>query len=162
MESYGGECLVTDSSQEEFIDFKVTLDSGAVDHVTPQEAAPGYEIRESAASRMGGGFVAANGEHIPNEGQVTLSLEAGSIELDSIFQVADITQSLWSVGRMCDAGSGHEVHFRRDKAIVVDAVTKAELFSIQREPGGLYKGELKLKNPRWKGKGFPGQGRAQN
>ena len=130
---------------------KITLDSGAVDHVTPQDAAPGYELRESASSRRGGGFVAANGEHIPNEGQVTLSLESGDMGFDSVFQVANITQSLWSVGKMCDAGPGHEVHFKRDKAIVVDATTGNELFSILREPGGLYKGELKLKNPKWRG-----------
>ena len=134
-----------------------------MDHVAPSDTAPGYEIKESASSRAGGGFIAANGDHIPNEGQMTLSLEAGGIELDSTFQVADITQSLWSVGRMCDAGAGHEVHFKRNKAVVVDAVTKAELFAIAREPGGLYKGELKLRNPRFVRKsseGFQRPGRA--
>ena len=147
--------MVADGEHEEYLNFKVTLDSGAVDHVTPEDAAPGYEVRESAASRMGGGFIAANGDHIPNQGQVTLSLEANNVELDSTFQVADITQSLWSVGRMCDAGTGQEVHFRRDKAVVVDAITKQELFQIAREPGGLYRGELKLRNPKFKG--FPGR-----
>ena len=156
--------MVTDGEPEEFLNFKVTLDSGAVDHVAPGDSAPGYSISESAASRAGGGFIAANGDHIPNEGQMTLSLEAGSIELDSTFQVADITQTLWIVGRMCDAGTGQEVHFKRDKAVVVDAVTKKELFSISREPGGLYKGDLKLRNPKWKGRtsqagqGFQRQG----
>ena len=151
MESYGGECLVTDNVEAEFVNFKVTLDSGAVDHVTPSDTAPGYEIKESAASRAGGGFIAANGDHIPNEGQVTLSLEADSMELDSTFQVADITQSLWSVGKICDAGTGHEIHFKKDKAVVIDAVTRRELFSIGRETGGLYKGDLRLRNPRYKG-----------
>ena len=153
---------MADGGQEEYLSFRVTLDSGAVDHVTPGDAAPGYQVSESAASRAGGGFIAANGDHIPNEGQMTLSLEAGDVELDSTFQVADITQTLWSVGRMCDAGTGQEVHFKRDKAVVVDAVTKKELFSIAREPGGLYKGDLKLRNPKWKGnasKDFQRQGR---
>ena len=114
------------------------------------------------ASRAGGGFIAANGDHIPNEGQVTLSLEAGNVELGSTFQVADITQSLWSVGRMCDAGAGHEVHFKRDQAVIIDAVSRKELFAIGREPGGLYKGDLRLRNPKYKGKvgaqGFQRQG----
>ena len=153
MECYGGECLMTEGGESEFLDFKVTLDSGAVDHVTPSDTAPGYEVKESAASRAGGGFIAANGEHIPNEGQVTLCLETGNVEVDSTFQVADITQSLWSVGRMCDAGSGHEVHFKRDQAVVIDALSGKPLFTIGREPGGLYKGDLKLRNPKFKGKG---------
>ena len=111
---------------------------------------------------MGGGFIAAKWDHIPNEGQMTLSLEANNVMLDSTFQVAEITQSLWSVGRMCDAGTGQEVHFKRDKAVIVDAQTKSELFTIAREPGGLYKGELKLKNPRYVrrvSEGFPRPGR---
>ena len=90
--------------QPEFYDFNVVLDSGAAEHVVNSKEAPGYEVRPGAGSKAGGCFIAANGEPIPNKGDVILNLvgNEGS-PISSTFQVAAISRPLWSVGRMCDA-----------------------------------------------------------
>jgi len=48
--------------------------------------------------------VAADGNYIPNEGQITFSLEKESTKFKSTLQVAGSTQTLMSVGRICDMG----------------------------------------------------------
>ena len=58
----------------EYTPFHVVLDSGAADHAVNSTEAPGHDIVESAGSRAGACFVAANGERIPNGGQVDLRL----------------------------------------------------------------------------------------
>ena len=51
--------------EKEFLDFEVVLDSGAADHVVDSADTPGYSVQESAGSKAGACFVAANGERIP-------------------------------------------------------------------------------------------------
>ena len=162
METYGGqECLLA-GDEEEFLDLPITLDSGAAAHVTPGSAVPGYVVEQSPASRVGGGFVDASGHHTPNEGQVNLSLEKEDTKFKSIFQVAEITQTLWAVGQICD--QGHDVLFTREKATVLDGSTRKPLLTVRRGPGGLYKDTLRMRNPRWKAadpkatSGFTGPG----
>ena len=64
--------------QHEFLDMEVVLDSGAADHVIDKADAPDYELKESAGSRAGACFVAANGERIPNQGEVQLQMKLGA------------------------------------------------------------------------------------
>ena len=73
----------------------------------PAEHAPGYQIRDSPASRRGRNFTVGNGEKVPNEGQVCLNLEAdigegGTQPINCVFQVADLTRPLMSVSQVCD------------------------------------------------------------
>ena len=54
---------------------EIILDSGACRHVMARESAPGYAVHESPGSRRGQNFVVGNGERVPNEGQMALSLQ---------------------------------------------------------------------------------------
>ena len=45
-----------------------------------------------------------NGQRVPNEGELHLNMEADGVPLQSVFQVAEITRPLMSVGRVCDQG----------------------------------------------------------
>ena len=74
---------------------------------------PGYNIVESAGSKAGACFVAANRERIPNRGQVELRLRAGKIPINSTFQVSKVSKPLWSVGKLRDAGC--KVEFNKDE-----------------------------------------------
>ena len=139
--------------QQEFIDFEVVLDSGAADHVADSSSTPGYEIHESAGSKAGACFVAANGERIPNRGEVRLDLRAGNVPISSTFQVSRISRPPWSVGKVCDAG--YEVTFKKDGATIKHTASGKSVGSFERKQG-LYVGQMKLRNP---SPVFSGQGK---
>ena len=122
----------------------MVLDSGAADHVIHRRAAPGYELQESAGSEAGSCFVAANGERILNQGQVTLDMKSGNVPIKSTFQVSKISKPLWSVGKLCDAG--YEVEFQRDQAVIRHGASGQAIGSFPRCQG-LYVGNLQLRNP---------------
>jgi len=132
--------------QEEPSKLAVVLDSGAADHVADRSAAKGYRVQESAGSKRGEGYLAANGERIANEGQMTLSLvgnsQAGALDIRSTFQVARTNRPLWSVGKICDAG--YTVVFDAGHATVHNAVTGREVCVFERV-NGLYATVLDLK-----------------
>ena len=75
----------------DYMPFSVVLDSGAADHVVSNAETPGYEITESAGSKAGACFVAANGERIPNRGQMKLELKSGTVLIKFVFQVSKIS-----------------------------------------------------------------------
>ena len=84
----------------------VTVDSGAVDSVIPKRVASGVPIRETAASRSGLKYRAANGTSIANEGERVLrgyTKEANMV--DMAMQVAEVTKPLGSVRAMVKAGN---------------------------------------------------------
>jgi len=125
--------------------FEVVLDSGAAEHVADNVDAPGYAVEPSPGSRAGAGFIAANGEKIPNRGQMCLKLSSGKgVQLSSTFQVCRTTRPLWSVGRICD--SGCSVTFDSKGAAVKHLKSGRELCSFQRTQG-LYVGTLQLGTP---------------
>ena len=128
----------------EYIPFHVVLDSGAADHVVNVSATPGHQIEESPGSRAGACFVAANGERIPNRGQVNLRLRSGRTPIKSTFQVSRISKPLWSVGKLCDAG--FKVNFDKSEAIIIQSSTGKEVGKFPRSHG-LYIGEMELKMP---------------
>ena len=130
---------------------KVTLDSGACDHILDVVDAPGYAnfLVESPGSKRDQQYIVGNGAEVPNEGQVTLNLEANGMGnlpgnlIKSVFQVAEITRPLMSVSRVCELG--HKCIFDQEKAEVVAKGGKV-LCTFRRE-GGLYVAEMKLKAP---------------
>jgi hypothetical protein len=130
--------------QHEFIDMEIVLDSGAADHVIDKADAPDYEVKESAGSRAGACFIAANGERIPNQGEMQLQLKLGETPIASTFQVSQISRPLWSVGRICDAG--YKVVFQKDGAEVFHVVSGTKIGNFTRKQG-LYVGDFKLRNP---------------
>jgi len=134
-------------SAPEYSDIHVVLDSGAADYVVDNAETPGYHVRESIGSRLGAAFVAANGERIPNRGEVELDLKAGGAKIKWIFQVSQISQPLWSVGKLCDAG--YSVTFERDHADIKQASTGKKVGKFERKHG-LYVGTFQLRNPNFK------------
>ena len=88
--------------------------------------------------------MAANGERIPNRGEVKLDLRAGNVPISSTFQVSRISRPLWSVGKVCDAG--YEVTFKKDGASIKHIASGKPVGSFERKQG-LYVGQMKLRNP---------------
>ena len=127
-----------------YLPFHVVLDSGAADHVVNATETLGYDIEDSPGSKAGACFVAANGERIPNRGQVNLRLRAGNAPIKSTFQASNISKPLWSVGKLCDAG--FKVTFDKSAATVIQNSTGKEVGKFPRSHGH-YIGKLELKSP---------------
>jgi hypothetical protein len=123
----------------------ITLDSGCVEHVMDITHAPGHAafMVASQGSRRLQNFVVGNGQKVPNEGEVALNMECGGVPLRSVFQVAEVTRPLMSVGRVCDQGM--KCLFD-DKSALVLAPDGTEVCRFERQ-GGLYVAKLMLKNP---------------
>ena len=139
--------LLAAAEDWEDITIEVLLDSGACRHVMAREEAPQYVVQDSPGSRRGQNFVAANGAKIPNEGQVTLNLEAevgGEVTLlSSTFQIANLTRPLMSVSQICE--QGFQCVFESDGARVVNKEGLTVCKFDKRNQ--LYVAEMKLQAP---------------
>ena len=136
------------SDEPEFLIIEICLDSGAGDHALSRVDIPGFTVEESAGSRAGRNFVAAGGKRIRNEGQALLHLLGdGGAGLRSVFQVAEVTRPLWSVGKICD--QGFDAHFTAKKATI--SKDGKEVLTFERR-SGLYLGMIRLRNPKYKPK----------
>ena len=117
---------------------RVAMDSGAGDHVASPEDVEGFAIVESANSKAGRNFVAANGGKIINHGQATVhGRTPKGRRVASTFQVAQVTRPLYSVSKLCDAG--YKVAFD-DKEGVVSK--NGDVIHVFKREGGLYVAEL--------------------
>ena len=148
----GGILMAGESSKWQDVEFEVALDSGSVVHVCSMEDVPGYDVGESPGSRRGQEFLMGNGTVIPNLGQSSLNLSDTGIgrDIQSVFQIAEVTRPLMSVGRICD--EGHNITFDAVMA-VVKSKEGEEICRLHRNPSGLYVAKLKLRSPA----GFGGQ-----
>ena len=152
-----GDAEVFSVDEPEYITIEIALDSGAGDHVISRVDLPGAMIRESSGSKAGQHFLAAGGQRLANEGEMPLTLtdETTKVEVDSVFQVCEVTRPLWSVGKVCDRG--YKALFDSEKAVIFKQDPNVPLCTFERK-GGLYIGRLRVKNPRHEG-GFARQGR---
>jgi hypothetical protein len=102
-------------NQDQYIEVKVTLDSGAVDHVANSNDLPGYTATINPKAKN---FVGANGDVIANMGEVEVIMEAPDTgtEIGSTFQLAKVTRALYSVSKMDDGGA--EIRIKGGKASV--------------------------------------------
>ena len=83
-----------------------TLDSGAIDWVTPKSTATKHTIKESRLSKAGMGYKAANGTSIKNYGQTEIrSLNENWQSVGVIMQVADVKKTLAAAIKICQAGN---------------------------------------------------------
>ena len=148
--------ILTDDDEEilaaveewEDCSIEIILDSGACRHVMARESAPGYTVHESPGSRRGQNFIVGNGERVPNEGQMALSLEADvgdgvTALLGTTFQVADLTRPLMSVSQICEQGL-HCV-FESTHALIVNAA--GETVCRFEKEGQLFVAKMTLKAP---------------
>jgi hypothetical protein len=95
----------------------------------------------------GASFTVGNGARVPNEGQVSLNLEAntgqGTELINSVFQVAELNRPLMSVSQIC--GSGYKCVFEKDHAMVI--AQSGEPVCKFVEDRGLYVATFRLKAP---------------
>ena len=124
----------------------MALDSGSVVHVCSNEDTLGYLLEPSPGSKRNQQFMMGDGNKIPNQGQKTLKLGAlgQNSELQSVFQIAQVTRPLMSVGKLCDEGL--TVVFSKTEALVKDKNGR-EVCKFERQAGGLYVAKLKLRAP---------------
>ena len=87
-----------------------------------------------------------DGGRVDNQCQAGLKLCNGgpSSVIQSVFQVANVTRPLMSVGRICD--EGFHVDFQKEFAVVSDKSGR-EVLKFERQAGGLYVAKMKLKAP---------------
>ena len=126
----------------------VALDSGACCHVMAADDAPGYAVQDLPGSRRGQNFIVGNGERVPNEGQISVNIEADlgggeTNQLRSVFQVADLMRPLMSVSQICD--QGFKCVFTEAHALVMN-VEGQTMCKLDRQ-SGLYVAKLRLGQP---------------
>ncbi len=113
------------------------LDSGAGEHVVNADDVTTLTIKPSAGSKNNRHFVAANGQRIPNQGEVTVKMKGNSGNVTSTFQVAPVTRPLHSVSRMCDMEC--EVEFTKHEGVVTK---NGKVIAKYPRVGGLYVAEF--------------------
>ena len=148
---YNDELNVAEEEEQEFTDVDITLDSGAAVHVMDRYDAPKHEVVPSVGSKKGQYYVAANGEHIYNEGKISTEMHVprdatGRGRLGCEWQIAKVSRPLMSMSKMCDRGL--EVHTTKTHAKVMD--DKGNVVAKFDRVGGLYVASVKMKNPRFK------------
>ena len=103
----------------------ITVDSGAIDSVVPDTVAQGIAKRETAASKQGLKYRAANGTPIANEGEKTLTGYTNEGKQVGItMQVAKVTKPLGSVRAMVEANN--VVVFDRGNSFIMDKSTRVK------------------------------------
>ena len=92
------DCIMLARSNGQFPE-PLTIDSGAAETVLPKSWFLDYDVAESAGSRNGQHYVAANGDPIYNEGQkvLVMSDSKGRNVRGMQIQVCDVTNALGSV-----------------------------------------------------------------
>ena len=102
----GGSICGVEQVRGEWERIQVTADSGAIDSVIPRRMARGVAVKETAASRRGLKYRAANGTAILNEGEKNIKGYSNEANLvDMTMQVAEVTKPLGSVRAMVKAGN---------------------------------------------------------
>ena len=100
----------------------VTVDSGAIDSVIPNSLATHVQVKQTAASRQGLQYRAANGTPIKNEGEKTLRGYTGDgNQVSMTMQVAKVTKPLGSVRAMVKANN--MVVFDEGNSYILDKAT---------------------------------------
>jgi hypothetical protein len=96
-------------SQEEYAGWgKVTcsVDSASADHVAPQEEFAKFKLEPSEGSKRGKGYIAANGQRVPNLGQKrTEVMTDDGRKLSITWQITKVTKPLLSVDRLVEGGN---------------------------------------------------------
>ena len=96
---------------------RITIDSGAAESVLPDSMLPEIPLRESAGSRAGLHYIAANGSRMPNMGEKRVPFRAANGAMSSVlFQVTNARKPLASVSRI--VAKGNRVVFGRQGSYI--------------------------------------------
>ena len=155
----GNQVNMASKDVPQFLMHTEVLDSACEVHVADETDFPGYEVQPTDDSRAGRGFNVADGKSIPNKGEAVPQFELDGENgekhnLQSKFQIAKVSKPLRSVSMICDAG--FDVLFTSTEASVRDPTSGKTVCKYLRQ-GGLYTGEMRLRNPLHPSFGRPGQ-----
>ena len=94
------------SSAEGWTKVTTDMDSGCVTSVAPPGLLPQIPITESEGSKVGQQYVVANGETVPNLGEKIVNMtDCAGQENRHVYQIAEVTSPLTSVGDIADQGN---------------------------------------------------------
>ena len=111
------------TSEEEWQEIEMGVDSGATETVVNPEMLTNVETVEGAAKKRGVEYEVATGELIPNLGEKKIvAVTDGGVARKLVAHVADVNQALLSVRRMMN--SGHRVIFDDDGSYIEDKQTQ--------------------------------------
>ena len=136
-----------DLDDDEWEELVAIVDSGAAESVAPATVAPYVPVVESRGSRQGQQFFTADGARLPNQGEKKIvGVTKDNRAVSMVYQVADVTKALCSVGRVADRGN--LVCFD-DKGGVIYNKSTRNLTPFSREQGvyALHTWVRKPKNP---------------
>ena len=106
---------------------------------------PGYSIEESEASTASRACIVGDGRRLRNQGQKTLNLAAGNADLNTMFQIANVSPPIVSVGKTCDGGL--RIALDDNEAVVTNKQGNV-VFQFLRQTGGLCSCQMILKRPK--------------
>ena len=105
---------------------KLTVDSGACDHVLNKTEIPGAVIKETEAVRKGVTYTSACGTVIRNLGEIDIeAVTEDGVKLDLTAQVADVKQPLAAVRKICQAGNRVVFDDEESECFIENKETKA-------------------------------------
>ena len=85
---------------------KSVMDSGAAESVAPTSMCNQFPLEPSVGSQKGQRYTVANGGTIANRGQrLVKGVTDDGAPIKMQYQVADVTQPLNAVGKVCDQGN---------------------------------------------------------
>ena len=109
-----GEEVLTRSAlvlDDEWEEINITVDSGAVDYVAGKEVGSQFSMKDTATSRKGGYYMAANDTKIYNEGERrVLGYTKEGRKAGMIFQVCKVNGPLGSVRKTVAVGGPDHKH----------------------------------------------------
>ena len=116
----------------EWVEIKLTADSGACDTVIPKTMCPSIPIVPSQQSLLRLVYEVANGQSLPNLGERRCELwTEGATQAKSItMQVADVHKGLLSLSRCADMG--FESRFGKAYGCLIDTAS-GEVIPLQRK-----------------------------
>ena len=132
LSSMGGLSAVGDKASE-WIEFEITVDSGACEIVMPMGACHSISVMASKQYMDGVEYEVANGETIPNLGERRcIMMTVGSNTAKKItFQVADVHKPLLSISRVADLG--FDCMLGKHGGMLVDTVAGERVPLIRRD-----------------------------
>ena len=123
---------------------RTVMDSGATDSVAPPTLAPHVSIAESPGSVRGQCYVSASAGRMPNLGQKVLNVQTNEGKNTTVvYQVAEVSRPLTSVGATCDRGNW--VVYNSQGGFILNCQT-GERTSFERTASGIYELDLWMKD----------------
>ena len=126
---------------------KVLVDSGAAENVIPPGLLPDFEIQEGEARRNNVRYTTADGNELPNLGEIQLPFRTKEgHQCGVVFQVCDVSRPLLSVTAL--TAKGNSVAFNDQGGVIIGKDGKRMTF---KKESGVYVLEMYVAP-------FPGQG----